>query len=139
MGVINFSFTRINAEKKGPLKGKINIKNDISVKNIEEHELAQTKEKKALKVTCDFLAKYAPDFAQIEMTGEVIYVDDAKKIDDVLKDWKDSKKLPKEVMTAVMNTALQKCNIQALIMSKEINLPPPVPLPKVSAEKKVEK
>jgi len=50
-----------------------------------------------------------------------------KKITLLPKD----KKLPKEIMAGLLNTKLTKCNIQALILSQEINLPAPIPLPKV--------
>ena len=52
-----------------------------------------------------------------------------------MKGWKKNKAIPKEAMTAVINTALTKCNIQALILSQQVNLPPPIPLPKVGAKK----
>jgi len=34
---------------------------------------------------------------------------------------------------------MSKCNIQALILSEQINLPPPIPLPKLQASQPEEK
>ena len=34
-------------------------------------------------------------------------------------------------MTTLLNALLAKCNVQALILSQDVNLPPPIPLPKV--------
>jgi hypothetical protein len=34
-------------------------------------------------------------------------------------------------MVPVLNSILAKCNIQAIILTREVNLPPPIPLPKV--------
>ena len=45
-----------------------------------------------------------------------------------------SKKVPKDVMTAILNTVLTKCNIEALILSQKVNLPAPIPLPAVKQE-----
>ena len=42
----------------------------------------------------------------------------------------------KEVMEQVINTALNKSNVEALILSRDINLPPPIPLPKIKGKAK---
>ena len=42
------------------------------------------------------------------------------------------KKIAKDIMSRVLNAVLAKCNIEALILSQEVNLPPPIPLPKVT-------
>ena len=70
----------------------------------------------------------------MEFEGEVLAL--VENVEEIIKNWKKDKKLPKEIMTSVMNSVLNKCNIQALILSQTVNLPPPIPLPKVQAEKK---
>jgi len=45
-------------------------------------------------------------------------------------------KVPKDIMSGVLNTVLTKCNIEALILSQKVNLPPPIPLPSVRQEAK---
>jgi len=50
--------------------------------------------------------------------------------------WKDQKKVHKDVMTETLNVILDRCNIQALILARDINLPSPIPLPKVKVETK---
>ena len=67
----------------------------------------------------------------INFIGDILLMEEAKKAKEILDGWKKGKKLPKEVMTGILNTVLNKCNIQALIMSEQINLPPPIPLPKL--------
>jgi len=39
----------------------------------------------------------------------------------------------------VINSILGRCNIQALIMSKELNMPPPIPMPKVAQQQTAQK
>ena len=87
MTVISFNFTKITAERSKGTKGKLNISNNISIKDIKEAE----------------------------------------------KQWKKDKKIPKEIVEEMMSHILSKCNIEALLMSREINLPPPIPLPKVKS------
>ena len=67
----------------------------------------------------------------IMFEGEILYHEDPKKVKEIIADWKKDKKLPKELMALMLNTILSKCNIQALILSQEVNLPSPIPLPKV--------
>ena len=63
--------------------------------------------------------------------GELLYMEEPKKAKEILADWKKDKKMPKELMAGLLNTILTKCNVQALIISQQVNLPPPIPLPKV--------
>ena len=45
---------------------------------------------------------------------------------------KKEKKLNKDVAEKIINNILTKCNIQSIILSNTVNLPPPVPMPKVN-------
>lgn len=133
MTIIGFNFTKMNVEKKPKVAtGKINISNNISITNIEEKELAFGKAKqKSLIFTFKFVSKYEPAIGEIELLGDITFVAEAAKITEIINNWKKDKKIPKEVMESIINTALNKSNIQALILSRDINLPPPIPLPKV--------
>ena len=46
MTIVGFDFTKIEAEKKAPIKGKININNNVSIKMVEQQDLALGQEKK---------------------------------------------------------------------------------------------
>ncbi|MBW2966793.1 hypothetical protein KY342_06850 [Candidatus Woesearchaeota archaeon] len=136
MTIIGSGFTKINVEKKAPVKGKININNNASIKAVEEYPLPGKSNQKGLRFTFEFFSKYEPKIGEINIEGNVILLLEAKKGEEVLANWKKDKKLPKEVMTPVLNTALTNCNIQALILSKDVGLPPPIPLPKLKTEEK---
>ena len=137
MTIIGFNFSKIEAEKKQLIKGKININNNVSIKNVEEKKLSLSNEKqKVLAFTFEFVAKYDPNVGSISFSGEVLSMDDSKKVKEILDGWKKDKKLPKEVMPVILNTIMSKCNIQALILSDQINLPPPIPLPKLAPAEK---
>ena len=86
--------------------------------------------------TFGFVSKYEPKIAEINIEGNVILLLDTKKGEEVLNSWKKDKKIPKEVMGSILNTALTKSNIQALILSQEMGLPAPIPLPKVKIGEK---
>jgi len=132
MTVVGFNFTKLEAEKKELIKGKININNNVAINKVEEKDLSLGNQKqKVLKFTFEFIAKYEPDIGQIKFIGDVLFMDETKKVKEILDGWKKDKKLPKEVMPQILNTVMNKCNIQALVLSEQINLPPPIPLPKL--------
>ncbi|MBW2991430.1 hypothetical protein KY348_07055 [Candidatus Woesearchaeota archaeon] len=135
MTVIGFSFTKMLIEKKNPVKGKVSINNNVGIKEVEETKLNINTNRKALKLDFEFSSVYEPNIAKILLTGEVIYLVDKDRAAEVLKNWKKNKKLEKDMMTQILNNVLAKCNVQALILSKDMNLPPPIPLPKVGGKK----
>ena len=133
MTIVGFNFTKLEAEKKDMAKGKISVGNNVSIKNVEEKDISLANDKqKVLAFIFEFTSKYDPDIGSIKFVGEVLFMEDAKKVKEILDGWKKDKKLPKDIMTGILNTVLNKCNIQALIISEQINLPPPIPLPKVA-------
>ena len=132
MTVVSFNFTKIEAEKKGVGKGKININNNVTIEKVEEKDLSLGNQKqKVLNFTFEFTSKYSPNFGSINLIGNVLYMEDSKKVKEILDGWKKDKRLPKDIMPKILNVILNKSNVQALILSDHVNLPPPIPLPKV--------
>ena len=132
MTVVGFNFTKISAHKLSPIKGKINIQNRVSITNVEKAEIPIGKEKQhGVKFFFSYVSKYEPKIGTVDLEGDLLYLGDEKLAKSVLDEWKKNKKIPKNVMGPVLNTVLTKCNLQALVTSKDVNLPPSVPLPKV--------
>ena len=130
--IVGFSFTKLSAEKHEAAKGKIDINNNVSIKDIQESDFSLGKEKQnVVKFIFEFTSNYEPKVGTILFEGEILYLEDPKKIKEILSSWKKEKKVPQEMMAMLLNTILTKCNVQALILSQEINLPPPIPMPKV--------
>ncbi|MBS1267023.1 MAG: hypothetical protein MAG795_00994 [Candidatus Woesearchaeota archaeon] len=135
MTVVGMSFTKINIEKKKPAKGKLNIKNNIAIRDVKQTDLSLGNVKEqGLKFIFEYTSNYSPDVAEINIVGEVLFLTDEKTAKETEKNWKDEKKIAKKLVRPVLNSALTKSNIQAIMLSKEINLPPPIPLPKVESK-----
>lgn len=135
MTIIGTSFTKMKVERKGVVQGKLSISNNVSIKNIEETEMAiGTSRQKALKFTFEFISKYEPQTGEIILEGELLFIEKPEKVKEISDEWKKSKKVHKDVMAVILNNILTKCNIEALILSREINLPPPVQLPRVTVK-----
>ncbi|MBS3131603.1 hypothetical protein J4212_04180 [Candidatus Woesearchaeota archaeon] len=135
MTVVGFHFASVNAEKKEPIKGKVNINNNVAIKKVDEKELALGDGKhKALNFSFEFTSNYEPKIGGITLLGEIMFMEDSKKVKDILAGWKKNQSLPKDVAGRILNTVLNKCNVQALILADQVGLPPPIPLPKVKAD-----
>jgi len=139
MPVIGFNFSKMHVEKTGPAKGKISINNNVALKDVIETELNLGKQtQKGAIFKFEFSSEYEPKVASLILAGEVVYIDDEKQIKNILSEWKKGKKVEKDLMTSILNNVLNKCNIQALILSKDMNLPSPIPMPRVGVKQEAQ-
>ena len=130
--IVGFGFKKLSAERNESAKGKIDINNNVTIKEVQQDNLSLGKDKQdVLKFIFEFTSKYEPSVGTILFEGELLYMEEQKKVKEILASWKKDKKVPKELMAGLLNAILSKCNIQALILSQEVNLPPPIPMPKV--------
>jgi hypothetical protein len=132
MPVISINFNKISIERKEVPTGSISINNNIALKEVDRIDLsAGTAKQDGLKFKFELAAKYEPNFAELTINGDVIYLDASAKVKQILDGWNKNKNVQKEIFEQVMNAALTKANIQALILSQILNLPPPIQLPKL--------
>lgn len=139
MTVVGFAFTKLLAEKKKRVKGKLQIANNIAIKNVKgiPLQLADSNVKQSgLKFSFQFSSKYEPDIGNITLEGDVLFMGEKAQNEKIVKSWKKDKKIPNEVVTQIVNIALTRCNIEALLLSKEISLPPPIKLPSIGEKVK---
>ncbi|MGM5483311.1 MAG: hypothetical protein ACQER9_00150 [Nanobdellota archaeon] len=133
MTVIGFNFNKISVERTGSKKGKLNISNNVGISDVSEEKVPFSNDKnKCIKVVFKFESKYEPSVATINLEGEIMYMLPPEKIDAIMAEWKKDKKIPKDFIQPVMNAILSRSNVEALVLSKEMNLPSPIPLPKVN-------
>ena len=135
MPVVGLAFDKIVIEKFNPVKGKVQVNNNVALKDVEKTDLSIGSNKQgALKFHFEFTANYEPKIANMTMKGFLTFFDKPEKVKEIVDSWKKDKKLPKDIMSSVLNTVLSRCNVEALIFSREVNLPPPIPLPKVTVK-----
>ncbi len=135
MPVVGLAFNKIVVEKHNPVKGKVQVNNNVTVKDVEKTDLNIGSSKQgALKFHFEFNAKYEPKIADITMVGFLTFFEKPDAVKEILDSWKKDKKIPKEVMSSVLNTVLSRCNVEAMLLAREVNLPPPIPLPKVTVK-----
>ena len=137
MPFVGFSFDKIEASRNmDEVKGNINVHHTLNIVDVKKEEINLEKKQDVLKFIFEFKLDYSPNVGLINLKGSMSYVEDPKKIKDILQEWKKNKKLPQEIMQSLFNTVLARANIKALSLSQDVNLPPHLPLPKV--EQKVD-
>lgn len=134
MRVVGFDFKKISVERfKDQVENlKFNTKIDISSLNTIKSDLFKSREE-LLKIDFVYSVFYEPEFAKIELVGNIIISVDQKMARDVLKSWQD-KKTSEEFRVFMFNIILRKSNIRALQLEEELGLPPHIPLPSLSKE-----
>ena len=131
MTIVKINLHKMKAERNLDSKGgQIRINNNVAIKDVDEMNFS-AEGRKGLKFTFSFSCTYEPDLGSIEVEGQVLFVDEAKKIKEIKDKWDKTKRIPMDVMEQIVNAALHKGNIQAIKISEEVNLPSPLPLPKV--------
>ncbi len=135
MTIVGFLFTKMHAEKNDGVKGNVNISNNVSITDVKESDASLgAPDQKGLRFVFKFTSKYSPEIGEISLEGNVLYMDKKEEVKKMVAKWKKDKNIDKEVMKNILNTILTKCYITALILSKEIALPPPIPMPKVESK-----
>ena len=137
MTIVGLQFHKILVEKHAPATGKVSVNNNVMVKDVEKTDLTFGASKQdVLKFTFEFKASYEPKIATLTFEGTVTYFDKPAIVDELIKNWKKDKKIPPDIMSPILNSILTKCNVEALLLSREVNLPPPIPLPRVKVNQK---
>lgn len=133
MGIVKINIHKVHADRNLNAKpGQVNINNNVSLINVEEMDFG-VQGKRGLKFTFGFSCEYEPDLGKISVEGQVLFLEDEKKVKEIKASWDKNKRVPMDIMEQVANAALHKGNIQAIKISEEVNLPSPLPLPKIKA------
>jgi hypothetical protein len=133
MAIVGFEFTKINVKRQEVAQGKINISNTVGIVDIKRNDIVAGKNtQNGIKFVFDYKSLYEPNFAKIELEGTILYLTDEKNAKEILDSWEKDKRVSKDIAEKIINTILTRCNIQSIILSNTVNLPPPVPMPKVN-------
>lgn len=130
MPVVGLVLKEMRGKKIADYNGIMNINSNSAIKDVEEIDLPAVG-KKGIKITFEFKTEYQTEksnnFADIIITGDVLWlVDDSGAL---VKNWKKDKKLPEDISMQTINAILRKCATKALVLSEDLNLPPPIALP----------
>lgn len=136
MAILSFGFNKILVEKKTKASKQINIKSGLHIMDVKSSDMIKDAKQKAFSVQFRFEVDYQPKVGTINLEGELLYLASEELAKEMEDAWNKNKSLPKEAGTVIFNRILQNCNVEALILSREINLPAPLQLPKVQLQQK---
>jgi hypothetical protein len=130
MSVIAFNFTKITAERKPGASGRpAGIKANTGLTDVSESPLGT---QKALRFVFSHQITYQPNLATILLEGELLVLSSEKEVKETVASFKKNKTMSQDLTQKVYNSILAKANIEALILAKELNLPPPFRLPHIA-------
>ncbi len=138
MPIIGFNINKVNASRESTLTGQLEIKSDLKITKVSEEKTTLEKQKSALKFDFDFIVNYEPKYANILLSGDIMFLEDEGKAKDIVEKWKKDKQLEPKLIERIFNHILLKCNIKALMLSQDLNLPPHVRLPVIVSQQEKE-
>lgn len=134
MPVVGVNVTKIEVEKQGGVLGKVEV--NLSPK-IEEVRLGEIKtpsgKVNGIEVFFTYQIGYNPEIARAVIKGAVFYLPPKKEqIDEILDGWEKEKKIPPEMFAEIVNFVTNEITPLIMVISKEMRIPYPIPLPRVT-------
>ncbi len=129
MPVVGIFIKSIEARRYADKIKNLEVKNNTKIENVKQHEI-QVLEKNGLDIEFNFTTEYKDDakkIAEISVSGNLYFIDD--NCEKAIEVWQKENKLPDEINLEIINNILRKCFIKSIILSEELQLPSPVPLP----------
>ena len=136
MPIIGLSFNKIDAKKEiTAARQELKVNSTPVITGVKEVDVPNLT-KKALSVEFEFLTRYDPGFATITIGGNLMYLSDKNKA--IVDEFKKSKRLPEKESLDILNYLFRHCLLKAAILADDLQLPPPMPMPKITpkADKK---
>ncbi len=134
MPVISVVFDDVEAHKE-KFEPVGRVENNVRIKDVREEKIDKENYVNFLfEFTSFYYSKNGEKIASIVIGGKAIYKDKEKKMKTIVKEWEKNKKIEKGMMTEVTNIILMRAQVEAIVIAKEVNLPTPVPLPRISVK-----
>jgi hypothetical protein len=85
----------------------------------------------SLEVPFVLAINYNPSIAQISLKGNAYVSGDKNEIEKILKDHEEKKPPPPLIVQSISNVVF----IESVLISRTLNIPPPIPLPQIPQAK----
>jgi hypothetical protein len=125
---VNVVITNISAERFWDIRKPtppIQIGTNINVVGMEK------KANGTLEVPFVLAINYNPSIAQISLKGSAYVTGDKSEIEEILKGHEEKKPPPPLIVQSISNVVF----IESVLISKTLNIPPPIPLPQIPQAK----
>lgn len=129
---VNVSITNVSAERywktRKPIP-PIQINTNLNLVEVEK------KEDDSLEVPFVLTVNYNPSVAQISVRGRAFVTGNKDEIARIHQGYKKKKPPPQIIMQTISNVVF----IESVFISRTLNIPPPIPLPRIPLKKPAEK
>ncbi|MCD6147315.1 MAG: hypothetical protein J7J34_04865 [Thermoplasmata archaeon] len=127
MNIKNMSLSFIEARRYSKQSKPMNIRIDHN----STVTLFTATSKEEAQVEFEYTASYGP-LGLIKFGGNLIY--EGKDAEEVAKKWQETKNMPNEVASHIHTAIMHFCLPEAVMVSRDLRLPPPIPMPQVKFE-----
>lgn len=129
MPVVGLNLTSINArmDQNKKLEESVSVNSSPTIEKVEKHDVGMPDFKDVVAIKFSFDTYYSPKIGEISMEGTVLFSSDKSK--EIIDKWTKEKKLEESIAVEVMNVIFRKCLTQAISLSAELRLPPPLRFP----------
>lgn len=128
--IIGFSLDHMEAEKTAPPSSGVNVNFTHAIEDVQTAEIP-TFDDPVARITFSLDIVYQQeeeDIGSLGFGGALLWQKDA---DAVIEKWDEDKALDEAVATAVANRIYRKCLTHAVGIADSLELPPPVPMPRI--------
>jgi len=125
---VNVSVTSVSADRFWDIRKPIppiQINTNLNLVGMEK------KSEDSLEVPFVLTINYNPSIAQISLKGRAYVAGDKGEIEKVCKEYEEKKPPPPVIVQSISNAVF----IESVVISRTLNIPPPIPLPQIPEAK----
>ncbi|MDH5754249.1 MAG: hypothetical protein OEY95_03460 [Candidatus Bathyarchaeota archaeon] len=129
---VNVSVTNVSAERFWDIRRPvppIQINTNLNLVAVEK------KSEDMLEVPFVLTVNYNPSIAQISLKGRAFVAGDKDEIGKIYGEYKEKKPPPPVIVQSISNVVF----VETVLISRTLNIPPPIPLPQIPVKKPSEK
>lgn len=135
MSLVNFHFTKVEAERHNAEVKSYKIKQDLTISSVDITKVGKSTNE-IIIVGFRIAVNYIPDFATLVLEGKATFVESPEGLKAIKDSYTKTKKLPGKWGIQVMNVILLRSTVRLLALAQDINVPPHIQLPMYSPKTK---
>lgn len=129
MKIVGFGLSKILGERNVVSNSQLKLSQNIEIKSVTKEKLPVSNED-SIHLKFRFVIEYSEGFGKIEFEGTLVILPDKDEQKDFLKAQKESS-IPESKKAIIFNYIMTKCNVKALVLEDDLNLPYHISLPRI--------
>jgi len=129
MTIKSFELSSIDAKRLMKLvPGQMNVRVDHNSTVTFMNVLNDAEASIDFRFSANYRAQTEEVIGLIKIEGTIVYQGKAR---DIVKQWSTTQQMPNEVATEIHTAIMTTCIPEAVVVARDLRLPPPVPIPQV--------